>query len=474
MVSSLTLELFEVEVLSLSGYGHMFWLRRKETILALKVLIRDLIGTCVERLALFSGPTELRNEVVIDEAFSVKVAASVNCLIRGPKASQPRWQSYYGENVGCLFFRNEETGQLTRTLDWSAAPELTQAFWAAAMLGDSCFVELLSESMHPGCLDAAFWCAAWNGHFSVLDILAGRLSMAPSTYFSKALFGVSAGGHHRLVRGLLVQRADPQWTEDKFRGTALHAAAWFGYPHVLEEVLAWCGGGKRSGEVRPIGPSTTAATGNATIVNKLNNAVEKALQAALRINLLEARNIGGYTPLLCAAHCGHAEVVETLLNWGSNVEAVTYSNCSALHLASFQGHLEAIDQLLAYRGSDSLQGRSGASDLFSVCMIDHMSRIEKWIEVKDRYGATALISATMRGHMKVVERLLDLGADIRAKTNEGHTAEACAAFRGHTEVAAALRLERQSSCSCCGACFCHDAPPLASMPEQARRKPLRS
>ena len=61
------------------------------------------------------------------------------------------------------------------------------------------------------------------------------------------------------------------------------------------------------------------------------------------------------------------------------------------------------------------------------------------IEARDDDGWNALMSASYYGQVAVVELLLDRGADIEARSNSGNTALSWASKKGHDEVAAVLR-----------------------------------
>jgi ankyrin repeat protein len=79
--------------------------------------------------------------------------------------------------------------------------------------------------------------------------------------------------------------------------------------------------------------------------------------------------------------------------------------------ASFNGHREVVQALLA----------KGAQ-----------------VNAQDSNGVTALILASLQGHIEVVQALLDKGADVNAKANDGGTARMVACFNGHRDVAQTL------------------------------------
>jgi ankyrin repeat protein len=79
----------------------------------------------------------------------------------------------------------------------------------------------------------------------------------------------------------------------------------------------------------------------------------------------------------------------------------------ALRIAASNGQLEEVERLLN-EGAD--------------------------IDARSDNGMTPLILASWRGHTKVVELLLREGADVDATTNKGTTALRLATERGHKEI----------------------------------------
>ena len=60
------------------------------------------------------------------------------------------------------------------------------------------------------------------------------------------------------------------------------------------------------------------------------------------------------------------------------------------------------------------------------------------VDAKDNDGATALMEAARRGHAAAIAALLAAGAEVEAKYNEGATALMLAAQGGHAAAIAAL------------------------------------
>ena len=110
-----------------------------------------------------------------------------------------------------------------------------------------------------------------------------------------------------------------------------------------------------------------------------------------------ARPFGGETTklsLYTASGNGQYDLVRSLLDGGSDVNARYKNRMTALHVASYKGKLE-VAKLLIERGAD--------------------------LDSRSRAGWTALHYALREGHPEVVRLLLDHGADANAKTrNDGN------------------------------------------------------
>ena len=130
--------------------------------------------------------------------------------------------------------------------------------------------------------------------------------------------------------------------------------------------------------------------------------------------LINRYSSDGFTPLGLAAHFGHREVVELLLERGAEVNAVSRNatGYTALTGAVAAGHM-AITELLLSRGAD--------------------------VNVKYTRGFTPLHTAAFNGNVGMVELLLSAGADTQAKTTHNKTPLAYALEQGHKDVADVLQ-----------------------------------
>ena len=103
---------------------------------------------------------------------------------------------------------------------------------------------------------------------------------------------------------------------------------------------------------------------------------------------------GGWIPLHSAARHGHKEIVELLIEKGTDVNVRDSSGKSTLHDAVLEGHKEIV-KLLITKGAD-LNAESG-------------------------YYGTSLHVAASIGHKEIVELLIANGADVNVKDGFGRT-----------------------------------------------------
>ena len=117
-----------------------------------------------------------------------------------------------------------------------------------------------------------------------------------------------------------------------------------------------------------------------------------------------------YTPRDVYSYTGNGDVdkLRLALAYGNNSTEL-YSDehgCIALHIAALEGHIECMRELLD-RGAD--------------------------IESKSNDGYTTLMITALESHIECMRELLDRGADIESKSNKGSTPLMLAASEGHIE-----------------------------------------
>jgi ankyrin repeat protein len=115
----------------------------------------------------------------------------------------------------------------------------------------------------------------------------------------------------------------------------------------------------------------------------------------------------GTTPLMRAARAGDATVMKLLLEKGANPKLATKEGNTALMFASGVG----------YRDKNTTGSESDALEALKVALAIGLD-----IRQANTRGETALHGAANRGADTIVQFLVEHGADLNAKTKQGHTA----------------------------------------------------
>ncbi|KAL6914916.1 hypothetical protein FSST1_012676 [Fusarium sambucinum] len=129
----------------------------------------------------------------------------------------------------------------------------------------------------------------------------------------------------------------------------------------------------------------------------------------------EVKDKHGTTSLSAAAYYGNTRIVKTLLKHGAELEARNKLHLTPLIYASYGGRQEIVTLLLD----------KGAK-----------------IEARTASKSTALGLAASKGHHDVVNLLLERGANIESKDEEGNTPLARAASGGHAKTVTQLVKKR--------------------------------
>jgi len=131
----------------------------------------------------------------------------------------------------------------------------------------------------------------------------------------------------------------------------------------------------------------------------------------------------GSTPLFGASYSGYSDIVELLLNAGAAVEA-RFSGLTALSAACSNNHLETV-RLLLQAGANPFGSEAGAYALHRAaargalesvqCLLDFGTDME----ITDDKGLTPLHKAVINHQLSVVEELLQRGANMLVRRQDG-------------------------------------------------------
>ncbi|KAH8979087.1 hypothetical protein EDB92DRAFT_2074137 [Lactarius akahatsu] len=161
------------------------------------------------------------------------------------------------------------------------------------------------------------------------------------------------------------------------------------------------------------------------------------------------------TALHSASFAGHLQVVRSLLRRGVGVDVRSYVNDTPLRWASWMGHRDVVECLLDH-GADvdlrddyhntplTLAARGGHVDAVRV-LLEHNADVHS----HDQYGETPLHDAIWGANRigadchQIVLLLLEHGADVRAEDKNGRTPLQLALAHGKGELAQLLRSGRE-------------------------------
>ncbi len=154
----------------------------------------------------------------------------------------------------------------------------------------------------------------------------------------------------------------------------------------------------------------------------------------------------GITPLIAASAEGHNEIVDKLLSAGANVNMSTDDGLTAIYFSSIKGHSNIFKMLLNSGKADPELGNSNSnvSPLIAACDRGHKDIVDLLLERKvivdkqTKDGRTALYQASIHGYTNIVESLLKVNADPNIPKLKGITPLMTACWQGHFETVGTL------------------------------------
>ena len=163
------------------------------------------------------------------------------------------------------------------------------------------------------------------------------------------------------------------------------------------------------------------------------------------------RGGGCGTALHSASYAGHLQVVRSLLQHGVDVDVRGEGNCTPLLFASESGHRDVVQCLIDHGADVNLQDDECKTPLHWAAYCGHVDVVRMLLEhhadvdSRDHRDNTPLhhavwgTSYTTKGdHPRVVQLLLERGADVDAKLVGGRTPLQLALELGHGEIAQLL------------------------------------
>ncbi|MEM6396546.1 MAG: ankyrin repeat domain-containing protein [Bacteroidota bacterium] len=238
----------------------------------------------------------------------------------------------------------------------------------------------------------ALICAASDGHYSAAKLLleAGADIDAQDARGNTALIAAADDNHQRVVRLLLQSGADSEMRTDRGQN-ALELALSEGSDDAIDELT----NGLAQDALDHLRHSpeillSPAREGHLFLVRHM-------LETGIDINITDDE---GRTALSVAAHEGHQDIVDYLLNHGAKV---TGGSCGPVAEAVQEGHVEVLNRFVEF-----------GADLDVLCSFRNMTFKNDGGSIYHfgvYEGATLLIQAVEEENIDIIRRLLELGVD---------------------------------------------------------------
>ena len=135
--------------------------------------------------------------------------------------------------------------------------------------------------------------------------------------------------------------------------------------------------------------------------------------------VVNAKCYGNRTPLHVASHEGHIDAVRVLLEHGAHVDSQEYARWMPLHFASDTGNYKIVQLLLEHRATLNARSASGITPLYLASRKGHLEivrlMLNHGVDIDMGPGLTPLQEATLAGHTHVAKLLLEYKSKQRGR-----------------------------------------------------------
>jgi ankyrin repeat protein len=165
----------------------------------------------------------------------------------------------------------------------------------------------------------------------------------------------------------------------------------------------------------------------------------KALQLFLDGGMdCNAQNTSGSTALMAAAKNGRIDVVNKLLERKLNLNLQDKQGETALMRAAANNQVAVVKVLLGKGADANLQDQSGWSALMKAAYQGNVDCVQALVGESRQEVNRALLIAALTGHRDIAKVLLDNGAEVDTRADDGRTPLMLAATRGDNDLVSLL------------------------------------
>jgi ankyrin repeat protein len=165
----------------------------------------------------------------------------------------------------------------------------------------------------------------------------------------------------------------------------------------------------------------------------------KAIQLFLNAGIdCNAQSVAGTTALMAASKYGRTDVVNKLLEQKLNVDAQDKKGMTALMLAAENNQVEIVQLLLKKNADPNLEDQTGWTALMKAVYQGSTGCTEALAARSRQEVNRALLVAALTGHREIAKILIDNGAEVDSRADDGRTPLMLAAAKGDTDFVSFL------------------------------------
>ncbi len=165
----------------------------------------------------------------------------------------------------------------------------------------------------------------------------------------------------------------------------------------------------------------------------------KAIQLFLNAGVdCNAQSAQGFTALMAASKNGRVDVVNKLLDQKVNVDAQGKQGVTALMLAAENNQVEIVKLLLKKNADPNAEDQTGWTALMKAVYQGNTGCVEALAARSRQEVNRGLLIAALTGHREIAKILLDNGAEVDSRADDGRTPLMLAAAKGDNDLVSFL------------------------------------